>query len=73
MIPGDNHNVCVDETLASATTMSSTVMSSTLLSENISAVSKVTYITVLERLNIAEAKKAGPFLDGCNVSFKQLD
>ncbi|XP_016844726.1 DNA topoisomerase 2-binding protein 1-A [Nasonia vitripennis] len=67
LIPGDNPNF-VDETLASATTMSSTIMSSTLSRESVqTAVPKTTYITVLDRLDIAEAKKAGPFLDGCNI------
>lgn len=67
LIPGDNPNF-VDETLASGTTMSSTIMSSTLSRESVQiAVPKTTYITVLDRLDIAEAKKAGPFLDGCNV------
>lgn len=67
VIPGDSHNVCVDETLASMT-MSTTVLSTASSSESMPVAPKVTYITVMERLNVAEAKKAGPFLDGCNVS-----
>lgn len=67
LIPSDNPNF-VDETLASATTMSSTIISSTLSRESVqTAIPKTTYITVLDRLDIAEAKQAGPFLDGCNV------
>ncbi|XP_058791574.1 DNA topoisomerase 2-binding protein 1 isoform X2 [Phymastichus coffea] len=64
VIPGEHKNAFVDETMASATTMSSTMMSSTL---NVPVVTRTSYITVVERLNAAEAKKAGPFLDGCNI------
>ncbi|XP_023248158.1 DNA topoisomerase 2-binding protein 1 [Copidosoma floridanum] len=65
IIPGDN-NMCVDETIASITTMSSTGLSATL-SENAPTVSKENYSAVVDKLSIAEAKKAGPFLDGCNI------
>jgi hypothetical protein len=68
VITGDNQNVCVNETVTSATAMS-TAMGTTLLAENLPVSSKITYTTILERLNITEALKAGPFLDGCNVSY----
>ncbi|XP_011498023.1 PREDICTED: DNA topoisomerase 2-binding protein 1-A [Ceratosolen solmsi marchali] len=67
VISGENHNMYVDETVASAVTMSSTAMGTTLATENLPTASKISYTTILERLNIIEAKKAGPFLDGCNI------
>lgn len=67
-IPGDNHNIFIDETLVSST-MSSSVMNSTALSEKIPVVSKNNYNSIVENLSIADAKNAGPFLDGCNVCF----
>lgn len=66
VIAGDNQNVYIDETLASAT-MSSTVMNSTAVSEKLSAVPKNNYNSIVDNLNVDEAKKAGPFLDGLNV------
>ncbi|KAJ8681698.1 hypothetical protein QAD02_017490 [Eretmocerus hayati] len=66
MIPGDNQHLCVDETLASATTMSSTIMSATMSDQAFTA-PKSNYTAVMDRLSLVDAKKAGPFLDGCNV------
>ena len=71
VINSENQNMYVDETITSAT-MSSTALSSTLTADLQSSIPKSSFVTVMDRLNVAEAKKAGPFLDGCNVSFLQI-
>lgn len=58
-------NRCIDETLAS--TMSSTGISASLMGHRST---KKNYINVVDRLCLMQAKNAGPFLDGCNVSLK---
>lgn len=47
-------------------------MNSTAMQEKIPAASKNNYAIIVENLNVAEAKKAGPFLDGCLVSLKNI-
>ncbi|XP_012256497.2 DNA topoisomerase 2-binding protein 1-A isoform X1 [Athalia rosae] len=57
-IQGVAPNNCIDETRMST-------MSSTMNRTHMEL--KAAYVEVLTRLNIQAAKKAGPFLDGCNI------
>ncbi|XP_012272472.1 DNA topoisomerase 2-binding protein 1-B isoform X3 [Orussus abietinus] len=60
-ISGDlNPNRVVDETMM--TTMRSMSSHTEVVQQD-----QTSYIPVLERLNLKEAKLAGPFLDGCNI------
>ncbi|XP_023318938.1 DNA topoisomerase 2-binding protein 1-A isoform X3 [Trichogramma pretiosum] len=68
VIGGNNQNV-VDETIASRTIIShdDRTMNLSNFSSESSSLPQASYITTIDRLNVTLAKKAGPFLDGCNI------
>ncbi|XP_015595302.1 DNA topoisomerase 2-binding protein 1-A isoform X2 [Cephus cinctus] len=66
-IPGEyNQNSLVEESMATTMITTMTSMAEYTPTER-SADSSASYIQVIERLNVKEAKMAGPFLDGCNI------